>query len=508
MSRRKKLQYNSAAGVLNQLITLICGFVLPAAMIRCYGSDVNGLVSSITEFLALIALMECGVGAVVRAALYKPLADKDNVSIGRIYYASNRFFRGVAAVFIVYVGILLLVFPEIDANGFGLLYDGSLIVIIAVAQFAQYFFGITNQLLLSADQKVYVTSILHMVALALSTIVCCMLMFNGYSIQVVKAAGTFFLLVRPFVMSLYVSRHYRFNKKEHYESDPLKQKWNALAQHISSVVLNSTDVVILTLFTDFATVSVYSVYNLVVKGMKQLVDSLTSGVQSLMGDLFARDEIKTLNEFFDGFESLMHLIVIVVFTCTGLLIVPFVLLCVGDVQDVNYDAPLFAAILVVAQAVYLLRLPYSVLVLSIGHFRETQGSAIVEASINIIVSIVLVLNYGLAGVAAGTFAAMVYRTCYFVYYVKNNVLMRSPLMFLKHVAIDLVAVAVSVFICLTFVSYLPSDFVQWGIAALETLFIVATTTCLISLIAFPETTRALRQKFFGGRSRNAPFRKR
>ena len=39
-----------------------------------YGSDVNGLVSSITQFLGYIALVEGGVGGVIRAALYKPLA--------------------------------------------------------------------------------------------------------------------------------------------------------------------------------------------------------------------------------------------------------------------------------------------------------------------------------------------------------------------------------------------------------------------------------------------------
>ena len=63
--RRKKLLFNTGTALLSQLVTLISGFILPRLIIGQYGSEVNGLVSSITQFLAFFSMMEMGVGAVV-----------------------------------------------------------------------------------------------------------------------------------------------------------------------------------------------------------------------------------------------------------------------------------------------------------------------------------------------------------------------------------------------------------------------------------------------------------
>ena len=72
MTRKMKLMLNSTSSLIYQLITIVCGFVLPRFFLTHYGSEVNGLVSSITQFLGFISLAECGVGAVVQSTLYKP----------------------------------------------------------------------------------------------------------------------------------------------------------------------------------------------------------------------------------------------------------------------------------------------------------------------------------------------------------------------------------------------------------------------------------------------------
>ena len=73
-------------------------------------------------------------------------------------------------------------------------------------------------------------------------------------------------LIRPIVLKVYVDKHYSINKKAVYTDEPIKQKWNGLAQHIASVVLDSTDTIVLTVFSTLANVSIYSVYYLVISG--------------------------------------------------------------------------------------------------------------------------------------------------------------------------------------------------------------------------------------------------
>ena len=83
------------SGLLLQVTTVLCGFVLPRAILNRYGSDVNGLLNSIAQFLQMIAFLELGVGAVIRSALYKPLADGDTVKVSEVLASGNRFFRKI-----------------------------------------------------------------------------------------------------------------------------------------------------------------------------------------------------------------------------------------------------------------------------------------------------------------------------------------------------------------------------------------------------------------------------
>ena len=72
-SRGKKLALNTITSLVLQVVSVICGFILPRLILESFGSDVNGLVNSITQFLGVITLLDLGVGAVVQSALYKPL---------------------------------------------------------------------------------------------------------------------------------------------------------------------------------------------------------------------------------------------------------------------------------------------------------------------------------------------------------------------------------------------------------------------------------------------------
>lgn len=74
----------------------------------------------------------------------------------------------------------------------------------------------------------------------------------------------------------------------------IKQKWNGIAQHVASVVLNNTDTIVLSLFATLQDVSIYSVYHLVISAIKNLVVSLTKGIQSLIGELWSKQEIDIL----------------------------------------------------------------------------------------------------------------------------------------------------------------------------------------------------------------------
>lgn len=440
MTREKKLALNSISSLAYQVITIACGFILPRFFLSYYGSTVNGLVSSITQFLGFISLAECGVGAVVQSTLYKPLAERDMVSVSKIVISAERFFKKIAFLLAGYTLALMLVYPLITLQSFDYLFTLLLIFIISISSFAQYYLGMTYKILLNADQLGYIQYTLHAAALILNTVSCVVLMKAGASIQVVKLATSVIFLLQPFLLATIAKKKYAIDHTLQLTEEPIQQKWNGLAQHIATVVLGNTDTVVLTLLSTLENVSVYAVYHLVVNGIKQMVVALTNGMQAMLGNMLAKNEREQLNTAFDQFEWFLHTVVTFVFSATAVLIVPFVRIYTADVTDANYTVPTFAALITLAQAAYCLRLPYNIMVLAAGHYKQTQWSAIVEAGINIIVSVVLVFHFGLIGVAIGTLAAMIYRTVYLAHYLSHQIIYRPVKYFVKHIFADSLSV--------------------------------------------------------------------
>lgn len=438
--RKKRLIYNTVSSLIFQVTTIVCGFILPRLILNAFGSNVNGLVNSITQFLGIISFLELGVGAVVQSALYKPLAENSQNDVSKIISSANKFFRRLAQLLMVYVIALVIFYPMFAAQEYGFWYTATLIVAISISSFAQYYFGIVNRLLLTADQRGYVQYTAQTIAVVANTAVCYLLIMLDYSIQVVKLTTSLIYLIQPFLIYLYVRKHYKINRKIKYDKEPIPQKWNGIAQHVAAVILDGTDTVVLTLFATLADVSIYSVYFLVVKGVKQLFMSMTNGITSLIGELWAKQEIIELKKTFGWMEWVIHTGTIFVFGVTAVLIVPFVSVYTLGINDADYIQPLFAALIVAANAAHCLRLPYNIMILAAGHYKQTQNNYIIAAILNIVVSVLAVKTWGLVGVAIGTLFAMGYQTVWMAWYDSKHFIKWPFKNFVKQVAVDIITV--------------------------------------------------------------------
>lgn len=423
--RSKKAILNIIVSLLLQIVTLICGFIVPKFIITKFGSDVNGLVSSITQFLAYISLLEAGFGPVVKAALYKPIANKDKKQIENILKASEKFFRIIALIFVIYLIILSVIYPTTVNTEFTFVYTMSLVLIISISTFAEYFFGMTYKLYLQAEQETYITSIIQIIGYILNTVAIVILIKANASIHIVKLVSGLIFVLRPIAQNIYVKKKYNINLKDADKNSELKQKWDGLAQHIAAVVHNNTDITILTFFTKISEVSVYSVYYLVVRGIKSIIQAFAGGIDASFGDMIAKGEQKQLNKSFKTYELFYYTITTVAYMCTLLLIVPFIKVYTLGITDANYIRPLFAILLVLAEFVWAIRLPYSSITLAAGHFKETRKGAWVEAITNIAISLILVWKFGIVGVAIGTLVAMIIRTVEFMYHTNKYILQRK-----------------------------------------------------------------------------------
>ena len=141
--RKQRLAFNTASSLIFQVTSVACGLIVPRLILQTYGSEVNGLVNSIMQFLSAISFVELGIGTVVQSALYKPLAEDDDTKVSQIVVSAGKFFDTLARILLVYVLILVVAYPLFvkEAQNFGWFYTATLIAAISISSFAQYYFG-------------------------------------------------------------------------------------------------------------------------------------------------------------------------------------------------------------------------------------------------------------------------------------------------------------------------------------------------------------------------------
>ena len=481
--RTKKLILNSILSLLYEIVAVICGLILPRLILQAFGTDVNGLVNSISQFLSVISFLDLGVAAVVQSALYKPLADRDSDGISKIVASGGKFFRRIAYILLGYVAVLIAVYPYFIGGDFDFSYTALLILSISISSFAQYYFGVTDRILLTADQRGYVQYSIQIITLILNTIACAMLIQMGFSIQLVKLTTSLIYLVRPIILRLYVNRHYSLNRKIKYEGEPIKQKWNGFAQHISSVVLDGTDTIVLTLFSTLSNVSIYSVYNLIALNLRNFFCSITNGIKPVLGELWAKHETNVLKKFFSKIQWGLHTLANFVFGCCLVLIVPFVTVYTMGISDANYIQPLFAVLITLANFMLCLRQPYFIMVLAAGEYKSTQSCFIVSTILNIVVSILLVFLWGLIGVAIGTLIAMVYQTVWMAIYNSKHLIKGEIKSFVKQIVVDAITV-VLMWIATMWIDMRSVSYLSWFIMALEVAGIGLLVVTVVNLLFY------------------------
>ncbi len=435
--RSKKAIANIFTSLLLQIVTVICGLIVPRMIMGTFGSSVNGLVSSINQFLSFIILFEAGVGGVTRAALYKPLANKSIEAVSGIVKATENFFRVVAMTFVGYLVLLSFLYPYIVRNEFDFLFTLSLIVIIGVSTFVQYYFGISYQILLGADQRHYFNTGLQVGTIIINSIITVILINLGLPIHIVKLGSALIFIIRPLILYLYVNKKYRINKKCRPDNNAIKQRWDGFGHHIAYLIRLNSDVVILTLFTNTKEVSVYSVYFMIISGVQKIISTFSTGLEAAFGNMLAKGESDTLKRNFGIFEFVTYSSTTILYTSTAILIFSFIGIYTKDITDVSYIRHLFAYLFITGQAIYSIRMPYHSVVLAAGHYKQTRNGAFAEAIINVVLSVIFTYEFGLLGVAIGSLGAMIFRTVQYMVYLSKNILKKSVANLIKRVCVSI-----------------------------------------------------------------------
>lgn len=481
--KNKTMLLNIISGLLFQFCALISGFILPKIILSYFGSEVNGLISSMNQFLSYITLVEGGITGVIVANLYKPLVEKDDEKLSSILVTADIFYKKIACLFVGYSVILAILYPFVFKTEFEFGYVSSLILILSLNYLIQYLFALTLKSVLIADKKVYIVN-LSQLAITVANMLLTLISVVIYpSVHLLKLISSCLFIIQPVVFGRYIKKNYSINWNAKTDNSLIKERWNGFAINFAAFIHNSTDVVVLTVFTNFKIVSIYSVYCLVSNGLKQLISACISGISATIGQAYAKCDINEVNKKMDLYEYIVFVLVFFIFTVAALLITPFVQIYTNGINDTNYHQTTFGILLLISEALYLLKLPHMNLSYSANKFKEITAPAFIESGLNIMVSIILVKKFGLIGVTIGTIVGMTYRTMFHVYYSKK-LISRPKRIFYKKFFLFTVIAVLGFLICYKLIPIVDVSIQVWITHAILYCIILGAMYLFISILFF------------------------
>lgn len=422
--RSKNAFQNVISAIVLQLIIVLTGIYIPQLMITTYGSSINGMVSSITQFISYISLVEAGIGNASLVALFSPLVNQEYKKVNSIMSATRNFYRGAGSIFAVLLVGLAMIYPFFSNGGIDTSLIRWMVIVLGSSTLVDFWVLGKYRVFLNANQKGYIVTVTQSVGTVLNAMICILLIKFKCSILLVKAIATLVYVLRTIYIWVYVKKKYTYlNFDAVPDNSALKRRWDVLIHQITGVIVNSTDVVVLTTFLrNFSEISVYTAYNLIASNIITLLDSFSSSLCAVFGEVFAKKEEKLVRESYLIYEYMFFLMSFIMATCMMILMIPFMKVYTTNITDAQYIRPITAVLFTIIVLSRSIRTPSLTMIMAVGHYRETRRAAILEAVINIVVSVLLVKKCGINGVLIGTVCSYMYRTLDIIIYVGKKVI--------------------------------------------------------------------------------------
>lgn len=504
MSKKKSSLINIVSMFGYQFVVMIIGFILPKLLLEQYGPDIHGYTSTVTTIMSYIALLNAGLSAAAIQSLYRPLAQNKHDEISSIVKAIDKFYVKTGIYYTIAVIACALVLPFFitgDITNFEIIF---LMIVMGATSTLECFIYSKYMVLLQADQHLYVVSITNTIAVILRTIIQIILIKLNASIILVQALPLSMVFLRMFILHCYVKKRYPYlNKNAKPLDKALSKRWNAFIHQIAGLVVNNTDVVLLSTFKNLTYVSIYSVYNLVFSHLYTFMTSVFShGTVASFGAIIHEDKKEELDEAFNIYEIAYYFSIIVVYSITSCMILPFVKIYTEKITDIPYVDYKLAILFIIISIMTNLRVPCNTLINASGHFKETQNRAIIEAVINIVASIILMIPFGMYGLLLGTICSFAFRTFDIIIYSNKKILKRKLWVSIKRVIIVVICILINWSIYMYLFKNLNIDnWILWILECIKIGLISVVIATIIMYIFENKTIKLIFRKYLYTRKR-------
>ncbi|MBP3568930.1 MAG: nucleotidyltransferase family protein [Lachnospiraceae bacterium] len=436
-SRTEYSARNTTVAMSARIIAILLGFCTRVVFTHTLSEEYVGINGLFTDILNVLALSELGIGTAITYALYKPIAEKDiekQKSLMRLY---KQFYR-VVALIVLAAGLLVIPFMDLLIKNETQVENLTFLYLLYLANSVISYLLVYKRTLIEAYQLSYIGVLYQTAFLVIQNVVQMLVLVTTQNFTLFLTILIGCTLLNNLCVSQKANRMYPFLKEkqvqplEKEEKQGIYQNIRAMLMHkVGNVVVNNTDNLLLSSLVGIVSVGMYSNYYLVIGSVRQVLNQAFQGITASVGNLGVEESRERVQRIFETAFFIGQWMFGFAVICLFELLTPFVELSFGY-QYIFDEGITF----VLCLNFYFTGMRQATLVFrdSLGLFWYDRYKSLVEALINLAVSIVLGLRFGVIGIFIGTLCSTLLTSLWVEPYVLYKYRLKTPVYqyFLKY----------------------------------------------------------------------------
>lgn len=412
--RTQKSAYNLAMNIGAQILAVLLSFVSRTVFIYTLDARYLGINGLFTNIISLLSLTELGVSTALVFSMYEPLAHNDYRKLA----ALTSFYKKLYTVIGIVVAALgLALFPFLD---FFINLDESVpnvryYYLLFLLQSVCSYFMVYKTSIMTADQKGYILTRNQMVINTIATVtqIVVLLLWKNYVIYLLVVV--FFNIFGNYWNSKISEKWYPYiNDSEELEPQEKKDIWSNIQSmflyKVGGVILNNTDNILISKLVGTLEVGFYSNYSLVLNKVGNLTALVFTSLQASLGSMNVEADAWQKKFVFDTLSLISFWVYGLCSICFCLLFQDFITIWLGEGYLLSRNC-----MYICVANYYLQGVLYPIWCFrnTTGLFRETKYTMLVASVLNIGLSIIWGIEWGMSGILLAT---IVSRLCTNVWY--------------------------------------------------------------------------------------------
>ena len=403
--RTKNSIKNIIVALILNLISIIIGLISQKVFISSLGTEYLGINGLFTNIISMLGIVELGLGSAIIYNLYKPVADNNKKKIKSLMHFYKISYR-IIAVVVTIIGLLIIPFLGLIVKDVNISENLIIIYLLFLTDIVCSYLLTYKRSILYAYQKSYIINIVHigyLLCMNLFQILILIYTKNYYLYLIIKIIAR---IIENIVITKIANKSYPILLEK--DVIPLDKKTKkdiftkikALLLHkIGGFVVLGSDNIIISAFLGVNTVGLYSNYSMIINVLVNLSNQAFSAITASVGNLLVTsNNKKTYSVYKNIFFANTWL---AGFIAIGLLVCmdSFVNIWLGERYLLSTSVLLVLCINLYLQ---ITRYTNNSFKEAAGIYYEDRFVPIIESVVNIVMSIVLLHYFGLAGVFMGT----------------------------------------------------------------------------------------------------------